>query len=103
MEKYCSFGCVPKKLVTPKKIKQVSDKLKVQLKEYTKVRKAYLSEIDCCEVCGSAATELHHKAGRGIHLCNTDLFLAVCRACHQKIEENPLWSKEKSYSIDRLT
>lgn len=103
IQKYCGIKCVPVKPNKPVKIKQVSDKLKVQLKEYTKVRKVYLSEIDCCEVCNSPATEIHHKSGRGVHLCNTDLFLAVCRVCHARIENNPIWAKEHNYSIDRVT
>jgi hypothetical protein len=80
---------------------------KTQLKrlaEYRKQRKDFMSKHEKCQVCRvKDATEVHHKAGRvGDNLTNQNDFLAVCRGCHRKIEENPKWAKENGYSTNRL-
>lgn len=69
------------------------------------VKPAYLAAHQMCEIdgCSSKATEVHHKKGRiGKLLNDTDYFLAVCRKDHVFIENNPLWAKQKGYSINRI-
>lgn len=85
-----------------KEINHTSQSQKDRLKEYSKLRKAYLSSHSVCEVCKqSRAIEVHHKRGRdGQNLFSH--FLAVCPPCHHRIEMNPEWAKENNYSESRL-
>lgn len=88
-----------------KPIAKVSDKEKDRLKEYRKVRKAYLITHPKCEVkgCQKVAMEVHHKKGRiGDLLIDTSTFMAVCDEHHRLIEDNPQWAKEQGYSSSRL-
>ena len=90
---------------SPEPIKKVSDKRKVENKEYLKVSKEFLESIIFCQLkdCKGLATEVHHKKGRiGKLLTDIKYFLGVCRECHNKIELNPIWAKENGYSINRL-
>jgi hypothetical protein len=90
---------------SPEPIKKVSDKRKSENKEYTKLRKLFLTEYTICQVkgCKELPTEVHHKKGRiGKLLTDTRYFLGVCRECHNKIELEPLWAKENGYSLNRL-
>lgn len=89
--------------IPPKKIKKVSIKRNIENLEYVKVRLDYLNEHSKCEVCEGSATEIHHKKGRrGNMLTNTEHFLAVCRPCHNRIENNREWAYEQGYLERRL-
>lgn len=92
--------------VTPSKrkaVKKVSDKQKKRNAEYLKVRLGYLNEHKLCEVCAKPATDVHHVKGRlGDNLTDTSKFMAVCRSCHTKIENNRQWAYEKGYLLKRL-
>lgn len=98
-EKYCSWSCSKKKRIKPR-----SDKRVEQEKEYLIVRAEYLRNYAKCEVCEVAeSTETHHICGRiGKRLTDKDFFLAVCRSCHQKIELNPDWARQKGYILNRF-
>ena len=90
---------------SPEPIKKVSNKRKVENKEYLKVRKAFLKSFIYCQVkgCKELATEVHHQKGRiGKLLTDINYFLGVCRECHSKIELEPIWAKENGYSLNRL-
>ena len=85
----------------PKKSAKRVDEEKV----YRKERDRYLKSFQMCEVkgCPSFALDIHHKKGRiGSLLTDSNYFMGVCRSCHKVIEENPVWAKEKGYSLDRL-
>lgn len=86
------------------KISHISDKRKKELSEYRKERGKYMNDNPICEACNfSPSTEIHHQKGKiGKLLYNPLYFLAVCRPCHNEIENNPEWAKENEYSIDRL-
>lgn len=74
-----------------------------ELKIYYVLSADYLKDHPMCECCKKAfATEIHHKKGRGIWLNIVKYFLAVCRLCHDKIEEHPDWAKQNNYSLSRL-
>lgn len=93
----------PKK--KPKRVRAVSVKREAENILYHKNKKKYLKEFITCEVreCGNKSTEVHHKSGRiGQLIHNTLYFLATCRSCHRYIEDNPFWSKEQGYSLNRL-
>jgi len=90
---------------SPEPIKKISNKRKIENKEYLKVRKLFLESLIFCQVkgCKGLATEVHHKKGRiGKLLTDIRYFLGVCRECHNKIELEPNWAKENGYSLNRL-
>lgn len=81
-------------------LKRVSDKHGKKLREYFRVRLDYLAKHAACEAgpvilraklpeyysvprCAVWATEIHHIAGRGKNLVNTDTFCATCPDCHR--------------------
>ena len=80
-----------------KPMNRVSDKHRKELKEYSKIRYDYFMLNHFCEVCGEAATDIHHKARRGKNLNNTETWMPVCRLCHIKIESNGKWARENGY------
>lgn len=86
------------------KIKSVSDKRLLALKEYRVVRDKYLKDNPICEVdgCSSREVELHHKKPRAYHLCDVSVFMSVCRACHQRIESSDNWARSKGYKLNHL-
>lgn len=91
-----------------KPIKKVSDKRAAELAQYTRIRNWYLNNHSECQACTDdctgKATEIHHMKGRiGKLLIDDYWFLAVCRACHNRIENNPEEAKENGWSISRLT
>jgi len=90
--------------VSSGKIKSVSDKRLLALKDYRIVRDKYMSEHTMCEVegCNSREVELHHKKPRAYHLCDVSVFMSVCRACHQKIESSDSWARSKGYKLNHL-
>lgn len=89
-----------------KPIKKVSAKRKAQDREYAKLKKQFMVVHPTCEAqlaqCTKVATDIHHKAGRGVNMLNTDTWLSVCRNCHTYIETHPSEAKEKGLSISRL-
>lgn len=89
-------------------IPTISDKQIERLKAYKAARDEYMKKYPSCqaqipEICTYVATDLHHKGGKvGDMLTNTKYFLALCRACHARIEMAPTWAKENNFSVDRL-
>ena len=80
-----------------KPMNRVSDKHREELKEYSKIRYDYFMLNHFCEICGNAATDIHHKARRGKNLNNTETWMPVCRPCHMRIESNGKWARENGY------
>ena len=78
---------------------RVSDKHRKELDEYSKIRRDYFMLNHFCEICGEAATDIHHKARRGSNLNKTETWMPVCRKCHMKIESNGKWARENGYLI----
>ena len=121
LKPYCSWHCEKKykphslnlKQKTP--IRKVSEKQEKLNKEYSILRKEFLSlpENQICPITKQLTTDVHHKKGRkgfaddwarenNIPLI-TDVrfFLAVSRIGHDKIENNPEWAYENGFSIRR--
>lgn len=71
------------------KIKPVSEKRKAENKIYSALRKEYLTNFPYCQYkgCGKVATDIHHKAKRGINLNNVHTWISVCRDCHNVIHD----------------
>jgi len=93
---------------TKKPIAPRSQKRSLEEKLYSLRRKVFLQNHPMCEahvqgICAGQATEIHHKAGKiGKDLIDELNFLAVCRGCHNYIEEKRTWAMEKGFSIKRI-
>ena len=89
-----------KKPMSKKSSKQ--DKLDVL---YSVLRENYMKANPFCKAklpgCQINATDVHHKAGRGKFMLDQSTFLAVCRICHNQIEENPVMAKAMGFSESR--
>ena len=93
-----------KKKSSSYRIKSVSDKKLVELKEYRKKRDAFMKG-KLCEFpeCKDKATDLHHAKGRtGSLLTDERYFKALCRTHHMYIEQKPELAKELGLSMSRL-
>lgn len=112
-EKYCQecwLSQAPEKrsqLATSKvKPNPVSRKMHLKMSVYERKRVAFLALHQYCQAnlpgCGMTATDVHHKAGRGENHNNMDTWLAVCRSCHNWIEEHPDKAKTLGFSQSRL-
>jgi 5-methylcytosine-specific restriction endonuclease McrA len=83
-------------------IRSRSVKRAKQERQYAKIRKAFLFCHPTCERCGSDSQEIHHRKSRtGEHLLDESNFMAVCRNCHEYIEENSKESLEKGWKLLR--
>ena len=83
-------------------LKPVSKKRRGELSVYSKLRRGFLAIIPNCQICGSKASDIHHRNGRFKERLNDqDYWLAVCRPCHDNIHHNPAWAMEKGYLIQR--
>ena len=81
---------------TKSAISQVSSKRKKKDLEYSKLRKRFLTDFSLCQIavkgCSVNATDVHHKfsgSDRDTYYLVQSAWLAVCRACHSWIHENP--------------
>jgi hypothetical protein len=87
-------------------MRKVSKKLEQQQKEYSKLRKTWLTNHPMCQAkiynCTLKSTDVHHKKGRGKYLLDTNTWLSVCRSCHTWIELNPEDSKDLGFSISKI-
>ena len=88
-----------------KPIAKVSNKRKVEDKEYKEVSKRYLAKNVGCEAhistgCTGLSVDIHHKRKRNSKddRINEANFLAVCRPCHLWIEAHPKQAKELGLS-----
>src|SRR5690625_2837961 len=107
-----SFDCRRKyneqkgKATKPKKrsrISPISDKKQKELREYRKLRDGYMEANKVCEVrgCGNRSVDLHHKVSREFALLDTDVFMAVCRDCHNRIEAEDKWARDNGYKLSK--
>jgi hypothetical protein len=81
---------------TKSAISQVSSKRKKKDQEYLKLRNRFLTQNHLCQLavagCTNGATDVHHKfsgSDRDTYYLVQSTWLAVCRACHSWIHENP--------------
>lgn len=105
---FCSSHYWQSRSKSPKKkeqkpIRRVSAKRSKENVQYLKVRLEFLNENQTCKCCGASATDVHHTKGRiGSLLTDKRYFVALCRGCHNRVEENPIWAKKHGYSKSRL-
>ena len=85
----------------------MSSKKKALDRAYSSLRKTFLQNNPLCQCkgkdCTRIATEVHHMRGRGEYYLALDTWLAVCRFCHNWIENNPKEAKKLNFSMSRLT
>jgi hypothetical protein len=83
----------------------MSKKMVASNHKYKILREIYLFNHPLCEVCSllgkdpSPATQIHHKARRGVNHNKIETFMATCFYCHRHIHDNPAWAKENSLLI----
>lgn len=86
-------------------MRKVSKKLAQEQREYSKLRKTWLTDHPMCQAkinrCTLRSTDVHHKKGRGKHLLDVNTWLSVCRNCHNWIETHPEDAKELGFSISK--
>jgi len=82
------------------KLKALSGSRKAKNADYEKVKAEYFEEKNYqCEICKQAASDLHHKKGRGKFLCDKSSFMALCRPCHNRCHHEVGWARENGYII----
>lgn len=94
-------------LKTKKPIPKVSQKQVERLAQYRKVRDHFMKENQLCQAklngCTVKATDCHHRSGRsGNSLTDNKYFMALCRPCHNKIEDGGKWVYELGFKINRI-
>lgn len=90
-----------------KPLKKLSRSHRHKLSQYYAVRDEFLrrEENQVCEICTrrreageniplQAATEVHHRSGRGKMLCEVREFVASCYSCRLWPHENPKQARE---------
>lgn len=104
-------GPKPRKRLKQTPLRRVSSKHGKKLREYFRVRADYLAKQAACEAglvilkaklpefyhvprCEVWAKEVHHIAGRGSNLCNTDTFCAICPECHRWVHAHGQKARE---------
>ncbi len=73
------------------RLSRVSFKRMIEMREYSKKRKSFLSDRPICEKCNRRPSkDVHHKHGRlaGNYL-NELTWAALCRTCHDEIHNAP--------------
>ena len=89
-------------------LKRRSKKRAAQEREYAQRRQRYLEDhwrcqARACRDCRSWASEIHHQRGRvGARLLDERYWLAVCRPCHQWIEEHPAEARGRGWTLSRV-
>lgn len=82
-----------------KGLRRASKKQSAALATYYVLRTNYLEAHPLCELCPNKSKDIHHKAGRGIHLNDVSLFQALCRPCHDYIHQHPAWARAHHYLL----
>jgi hypothetical protein len=100
------IGKVEKKVRKP--IKKRSKKMTDVMKEVKKLYTIFLKSKPKCEVkspqCTIVSTDVHHKAGRGKNqIADKKTWMAVCRSCHNLIENNDKWARDNGFKISQHT
>jgi len=121
-EVFCSLNCAKEgkkpdlKLKSFKTIPKVSKKRQVENLQYQVLRTEFLAkkENQICPITRTEATTVHHKMGRigfadqwardnniSLYL-DTRHWVSLSMEGHKFVEENPEWSKDNGYSLNRL-
>ena len=92
------------KKVKPRgKIRNASKNLVKKQKEYSKLRKEFLEGKMCVVFPLQIATTVHHSKGRGKYLLDVSTWVPCSMDGHTQIENHPEWSRDKGFTVSRLT
>ena len=96
-----------KPLKKGKRLRPVSRKMAPKLVLYYKARGEYMHEHPWCEIClvlgqKRLADDLHHKKGRGKHLCDKRYFSSLCRPHHTFVHDHPDWARKAGWLISKF-
>lgn len=105
-------GAVVTKRKPRKPVRRVSPKQKLLLDRYAKLRSDFLCRVTSCEICTDewmagvrndvcAASQVHHKRGRGKFLLDTDTWMGLCVQHHDAVHRNPRWAMKQGYMLPR--
>jgi hypothetical protein len=97
-------------------VKKQSSQMAAMMRIYIPKAKKFIKGKMCAVLKNVPATEVHHRAGRGINtyydewakerginlLLDERFWLPVSREGHTEIEKRPAWAKKMGYSEDRL-
>ena len=85
-------------------MKGLSDKRASEMETYNKEAKEFVKGKKCAVFPDKDATECHHTKGRtGKLLLDQKWWLAVSRAGHNWINDNPNAAMEKGFTFSRLS
>ena len=85
----------------------ISKKRRDQLKVYSRKKRAFLKRHKVCQaeipgVCKKVVDDIHHSRGRIGELLNLEEFwIPVCRRCHDWINGNPDFARERGLICER--
>lgn len=82
-----------------KRLRPVSSRRAVQLREYNRLKEDWIRAHPVCEICRAQPTaQVHHRAGRiGNRLNSTEDWLGVCAECHDKIHAHGSWARQLGF------
>jgi hypothetical protein len=72
-------------------MRRASKKQVERLREYRVLKNEFLWDHPFCQWpgCTKLSQDIHHKAGRGKNLNNTETWAALCRAHHDEAHRRP--------------
>lgn len=74
-------------------MRKVSARRKEEGKVYRKLRLDFLIANPLCCICSDRSVDVHHSKRRGKFFLAVEFFKPLCRQCHQKCHDNPVWGK----------
>lgn len=77
----------------------MSDKRKSEKEIYLKLRLKFLQKFEVCQICSVRFSgDIHHKKGTaGAYYLDTTTWMALCRPCHQYLENNKKWARSMGF------
>lgn len=85
-----------------KPMKARSQKRQQDYDKYLPRREQFLKENPTCQVdgCDRASVDIHHVQKRnGARLLDESKWMALCRLCNGKAEDDPTWAFENGYKL----
>lgn len=85
------------------RLKPMSNRRRSEALVYSLMRKQFLALRPVCEahaiihgdeVVLTQSSDVHHVHKRGKNYLNKDTWMAVCRDCHERIENNKKWARQ---------
>jgi len=97
--KKTSTGSFAKKDGKRSSLRSRSKKRDTEEREYSKLRREFLTEHPRCCCCTLNASTVHHQRGKvGRLLCDARWFVPLCFPCHQWVEENHRLARELNFN-----